>query len=468
MKSLSVDRSHDRNARRIVAGECADAGRRRRHDLRARAQCRQGAAELAAAPRQLSGPPVLGAQGDQHRHGQEPEGRVHGRARRLRGRRHPLQVRRSRSHPDRRGRRHVRAGRLGHGLCDRRLQRQARAPSAGSSIPPPTRPGPATWPAAASTTAAWRCGRTRSSRSRSTAGMFALNKATGEKVWERKIADPAIGETLTLAPLVVRDVAIVGAAGGEFGIRGFIDGTDLNTGKQLWRTYTIPGAGEPGNETWKDGQERWQHGGGSLWETAHLRPRHRHDLPGHRQCRARLRSAVPARATTNGRRACWRSIRPTARSSGASSTPPTTRTTSTKSPSTRSSTPRSTARTASSWCTPRATASIYALDRTNGSFVAGKQYVDELNWTPGLDPKTGRPLNYDPDQGRAGIRPRQPRLARQAAGRQALPVALSAARTGSRRPTIPSSTCSIFPPIEGCNTLVHRGAEGLRGPGRHR
>ena len=57
-------------------------------------------------------------------------------------------------------------------------------------------------------------------------------------------------------------------AGGEFGIRGYIDGTDLNTGKQAWRTYTIPGKGEPGNETWKDGKDRWEHGGGSLWETA--------------------------------------------------------------------------------------------------------------------------------------------------------------------------------------------------------
>src|ERR1700704_280902 len=54
--------------------------------------------------------------------------------------------------------------------------------------------------------------------------LFALNKATGEKVGERKVADPALGETLTLAPLVVRDVAIVGAAGGGFGIRGYIDG----------------------------------------------------------------------------------------------------------------------------------------------------------------------------------------------------------------------------------------------------
>src|SRR5215471_17231220 len=84
--------------------------------------------------------------------------------------------------------------------------------------------------------------------------LFALNKATGEKVWERKIADPALGETLTMAPLIVRDLAILGPAGGEFGIRGFVDATDLNTGKQAWRTYTIPGTGEPGSETWKDGK----------------------------------------------------------------------------------------------------------------------------------------------------------------------------------------------------------------------
>jgi alcohol dehydrogenase (cytochrome c) len=60
---------------------------------------------------------------------------------------------------------------------------------------------------------------------------------------------------VTAAPLVIRDLATIGSAGGEFGIRGWIDATDLNTGKQAWRTYTIPGKGEPGNETWKDGKE---------------------------------------------------------------------------------------------------------------------------------------------------------------------------------------------------------------------
>src|ERR1700733_10578268 len=89
--------------------------------------------------------------------------------------------------------------------------------------------------------------------------LFAINKATGEVAWERKIADPAIGETLTIAPLVIGDLAIVGTAGGEFGIRGFIEATDLNTGKQAWRTYTIPRTGGRGSETWKGGGDRWKH-----------------------------------------------------------------------------------------------------------------------------------------------------------------------------------------------------------------
>jgi alcohol dehydrogenase (cytochrome c) len=102
--------------------------------------------------------------------------------------------------------------------------------------------------------------------------MFAISKTTGEVASERKIADPALGETLTVAPLVIRDLAIVGTAGDEYGIRGFIEATDLNTGKAAWRTYTIPGAGEPGNDTWKGSKEHWRQGGGSVWETATYDP----------------------------------------------------------------------------------------------------------------------------------------------------------------------------------------------------
>jgi alcohol dehydrogenase (cytochrome c) len=135
--------------------------------------------------------------------------------------------------------------------------------------------------------------------------MFSLNKATGEMVWERKIADPAIAETLTIAPLVVRDLAIVGNAGGEFGIRGWIDATDLNTGKQVWRTYTIPA---PASRATRLG--RTARSGGSTGEARSGRPRPTTRRP----TRSTRASAMPVptgipnidRATANGRRACSR------------------------------------------------------------------------------------------------------------------------------------------------------------------
>jgi alcohol dehydrogenase (cytochrome c) len=228
--------------------------------------------------------------------------------------------------------------------------------------------------------------------------LFAINKATGEVVWERKIAEPAIAEVLTIAPLVIRDIAIVGIAGGEFGIRGFIEATDLNTGKALWRTYTIPGTGEPGNETWKDGKDRWKHGGGSIWETATYDPESDTFYQGvgnagpdwdaeYRPGDNKWAASVIALSPNDGK-IKW----------GFQYTP---------------NDPYDFDEVSEH---PIINAKVngedrklvvhaarngffYALDRANGSFIAGKQYVDELNWTPGLDPKTGRPLNYDPAGG---------------------------------------------------------------------
>jgi alcohol dehydrogenase (cytochrome c) len=228
--------------------------------------------------------------------------------------------------------------------------------------------------------------------------LFAINKATGEVVWERKIAEPANAEVLTIAPLVIRDIAIVGIAGGEFGIRGFIEATDLNTGKALWRTYTIPGTGEPGNETWKDGKDRWKHGGGSIWETATYDPESDTFYQGvgnagpdwdaeYRPGDNKWAASVIALSPNDGK-IKW----------GFQYTP--------NDPydfDEISEHPIINAKVNGEDRKLVVHAArngfFYALDRANGSFIAGKQYVDELNWTPGLDPKTGRPLNYDPAGG---------------------------------------------------------------------
>jgi alcohol dehydrogenase (cytochrome c) len=102
------------------------------------------------------------------------------------------------------------------------------------------------------------------------AHLVALDRRTGTVVWDQTLGDYKIGYSATIAPLVVKDKVIVGVAGGEYGIRGYIDGYDAQSGKRAWRFYTIPGAGEPGNETWAG--DSWKTGGASVWVTGAYDP----------------------------------------------------------------------------------------------------------------------------------------------------------------------------------------------------
>ena len=104
------------------------------------------------------------------------------------------------------------------------------------------------------------------------AKLIAIDAVTGQPLWQKSVADPAAGYAMTLAPLVVKDKVIVGVAGGEYGIRGFIAAHDAATGEEAWRFYTIPAPGEPGHETWADGGDAWQHGGASVWLTGSYDP----------------------------------------------------------------------------------------------------------------------------------------------------------------------------------------------------
>jgi len=103
------------------------------------------------------------------------------------------------------------------------------------------------------------------------AHLVALHARTGKVAWERPIEDYRGGYTITLAPLVVNGAVIVGVAGSEFGIRGFIAAFDAKTGRPLWKTYTIPAPGEPGSETWRT-EGSWKTGGGAPWLTGSYDP----------------------------------------------------------------------------------------------------------------------------------------------------------------------------------------------------
>lgn len=110
---------------------------------------------------------------------------------------------------------------------------------------------------------------------------IAVDAQTGRELWRTKMGEINIGETMTMAPLVVKDKVIVGNSGGEFGVRGWIAALDVNTGKEVWRAFNtgpdkdvlIGAEFKPfyaqdkgkdlGVSTWPP--DAWQHGGGNVW-----------------------------------------------------------------------------------------------------------------------------------------------------------------------------------------------------------
>ena len=102
------------------------------------------------------------------------------------------------------------------------------------------------------------------------AQLVALDARSGRVLWKKQIADPNLNYTATGAPLAVKDKVIVGIAGAEGGIRGFLDAYDAKTGDRVWRFWTVPAPGEPGSETW--GGDSWKHGGASTWLTGSYDP----------------------------------------------------------------------------------------------------------------------------------------------------------------------------------------------------
>jgi len=222
-------------------------------------------------------------------------------------------------------------------------------------------------------------------------------KESGEIAWEREVADPAIAETITAAPLVVGDLAYTGVSGAEYGIRGWIAATDLNTGEEVWRRHTIPAPGEPGHDTWADEHGAWQTGGGSTWVTGSYDPEQ--DLliwgvgnPGpdwdaeYRPGDNLYTNSAIALEPETGEIVWYYQFTPNdpydydgvaenllvdVEVDG------------------------STEKLA---LHADRNGFAYALDRTTGEFVWGTPFVDELTWTRGLDPETGLPLDYDPEK----------------------------------------------------------------------
>lgn len=100
--------------------------------------------------------------------------------------------------------------------------------------------------------------------------LVALDARTGNEVWTTKVDENKVGYYMSLAPLVADGKVLVGPSGGEGGVRGFLAAYDAGTGKEVWRTYTVPAPGERGSDSWKG--DAWKTGGAAVWVTGNYDP----------------------------------------------------------------------------------------------------------------------------------------------------------------------------------------------------
>jgi alcohol dehydrogenase (cytochrome c) len=231
------------------------------------------------------------------------------------------------------------------------------------------------------------------------ANVIALDAQTGKEVWRQKAAEFKEGYSMTVAPLVADGVVITGISGAEFGTRDFIDGWDAATGQHRWRTYTVPAADEPGNDTWPG--DTWQHGGGSTWITGSFDPE-LHTVywgignPG--PFNAGLRKgdnlytcSVMALDPQTGKMKWYFQFSP-------------------NNPFDYDSVAEMILADIKVGGKPtkvlmdvNRNGFLYVLDRTTGKFIAGNKYIDKLNWADRVDPATGKPVETELTQkARAG------------------------------------------------------------------
>ncbi len=103
------------------------------------------------------------------------------------------------------------------------------------------------------------------------AHVAALDAKTGKELWVAKVTDYTAGSVITSPPTLMKNLVVTGFGGGEYGVRGALVAFDQATGKEVWRTYTVPGAGEKGGETWKG--DSGKYGGGAAWHIGSYDPK---------------------------------------------------------------------------------------------------------------------------------------------------------------------------------------------------
>ncbi len=224
--------------------------------------------------------------------------------------------------------------------------------------------------------------------------VIATDKETGKVVWDKNLRDQPDLE-LTAAPLALKDSIIVGASGGDRGLRDWIVSLDAKTGNVQWKTYSIPAPGEPGSETWKDKNNAWQSGGGAFYVTGSYDPASNltywgtgNPVPGYDAARRPgdnlYTSSVLALDAGSGKIGWYFQYTPNDnRDYDETGTHILLDT-------------KVNGEDRKIVSHAGRNGFEYILDRGNGQFLKATQHVDQVTWTKGIDPKTGKPVEYDP------------------------------------------------------------------------
>ena len=228
--------------------------------------------------------------------------------------------------------------------------------------------------------------------------VIAVNRGNGEIVWDKKVAvtnEFGSREKFFTAPITAEGKVIIVNGAGDGKTRGWIAALDARTGNELWRWYVVPKPGDPGSETWKDKTNAWKTGGGGIWQTGSYDPATRLTIwgtgnpvpaydPQARPGDNLYTNAVVALNIDTGKLAWYFQYTPN-----------------------------------DSWDYDEVGVHMlydtmldkvnrkvvghfgrngfyYSIDRTNGRFIKGSQYLNDVNWTKGLDPETGKPVEYNP------------------------------------------------------------------------
>jgi len=224
--------------------------------------------------------------------------------------------------------------------------------------------------------------------------IIATNTETGQIVWDKKHSDNPDLE-FSAAPLALKDTILIGASGGDNGVRNWLAGLDPKTGEQKWKTFIVPAPGEPGSETWKDKVNAWQTGGGALYVTGSYdpgtnltywgtgNPAPRYDSAHRPGDNLFTNSSVGFDAATGKMQWYFQHTANDNRDYDSTT-------------SQIIIDGKMTGEDRKLLVHANRNGFHYTLDRQNGQFLKAVQYSEKVTWTKGIDQKTGKPIDYDP------------------------------------------------------------------------